>query len=125
MSIELVDSEGRSLPVSVWHWGLLHSTVECARPPLFTDAGFLDQLRLGGADLAADQVNELREYLETVVLPRIGPGCRMLHDLSVTDQPDDGTLFREPRERNYSLPHEALVSVVEFLRHARAPVGVR
>jgi hypothetical protein len=125
MSIDLVDSQGRSLTVNAWNWGLLHFTIECARPALFPDADFRDRLRSGGAELSTDQVGLLCQYLDEVVLPRIGPGQRMLHDLSVTNEPDDGTFHRDQLEKYYSLHHDVLVSVIRFLRDAHAPVAVR
>ncbi len=124
MSIILSDVQDRSLDVNAWNWGVLHFAVSCAKPPLFAGSDVLARLRSGGAKLSADQVELLYHYLKEVVLPRIEPGHRMLHDLSVTDEPDDGTFYRDELERNYSLHHDVLVSVIDFLRDAQAPVVV-
>jgi hypothetical protein len=124
MSITLVDGPDRSLKVDAWNWGVLISTIEQARPALFQDVE-LRRMRSGGAELPAGAVELLRRHLEASVLPRIGPGERMLHDLSVTDEPDDGTFHRDQLERNYSLQREVLVTVIDFLSSARGPVTLR
>ncbi|KAB8141206.1 hypothetical protein F8S13_20620 [Chloroflexia bacterium SDU3-3] len=124
MSITLTDADGASLDVNAWNWGVLHYTLACCTPPLLPDEELLDQLRFGGVELAAAEAAEIRQYLLAVVLPRIGPGERMLADLSVTNVPDDGTFYRDDPAKNYSLSHEVLVSVIEFLGRARPPIRV-
>jgi len=124
MSIRLRDTRGRSLAVNAWNWGVLHFAVECSRPPLFPDEGFRELLRSGGTELSAEQADELRQYLEEVVLPLLAPGQRLLHDLSVTDEPDDGAFHRDRLEKNYSLHHDVLVAVIQFLRETGGPIAV-
>jgi hypothetical protein len=125
MSIVLEDGAGHSLKVNAWNWGVLHFAVECARPPLFHDEDFMVALRHGGAELDAAQVAALRDFLADVVLPRLAPGERLQHDLSTTSAPDDGTLHRDDLRKNYSLRHDVLVAIIDFLKQASAPVHVR
>jgi hypothetical protein len=123
MSVILTDNGGKSLKVNAWNWGVLHFTLACCKPPLLAEP-LLEQLRSGGVELAAVEVEAIRGYLREVVLPMIGPGQRMLHDLSVTSEPDEGTFFRDEPERNYSLRHDVLGAVIEFLEDAGTPVLV-
>jgi hypothetical protein len=123
LGITLEDSQGKSISVNAWNWGVLHFTVTCARPKFLKD-DFLGNLRFGGVSLSEDQSATLLNFLEEVVLPRLKPGQRMFYDLSVTDEPDDGTLHRDNLEKNYSLHHSVLVSVIEFLRNAQPPINV-
>ena len=125
MSIILEDALGKTIKVNAWNWGVLHFAVACAKPPVFEDEDFLGRLRYGGGvTLSKEQADSLFEYLTEVVLPRLKPGQRMLTDFSVTDEPDDGTMHRDDLEKNYSLHHEVLVSVLHFLHEAQAPIEV-
>jgi hypothetical protein len=125
MSITLTDSQGRSITVNAWNWGVLHYTVERSRPALFPDEQFLEGLRYGWVELSSVQADLLRRYVQDAVLPLLKPGQRMLFDLSITDEPDDGTFYRDHLEKNYSLQYETLVSVIEFLRDGVPPIAVR
>ena len=124
MSVILVDGEEKTLPVNAWNWGVLHYTLICSKPKLLADEQLLEQLRFGGVELGESEVMEIRSYLREVVLPLIKPGERMLHDFTVTDESDDGTLYREGLEKNYSLHYDVLVAVIAFLDAAKAPVRV-
>ena len=124
MSVILEDSQGKSIQVNAWNWGVLHYAVACAKPPVLDDQDFLELLRFGGVSLSEEQADGLLVYLVNVVLPRLKPGQRMLTNFSVTDEPDDGTLHKDNLEKNYSLHYDVLVSVVQFLREAQAPINV-
>lgn len=124
MSITLEDAQGQRVDVNAWNWGVLHYAVACAKPPVFEDEEFLEVLRFGGVTLAQEQADDFWEYLSEVVLPLLKPGQRMLLDFSVTDEPDDGTFHRDDLEKNYSLRYEVLLSVVQFLQDAEAPIKV-
>jgi hypothetical protein len=124
MSIRLTDNAGQSLKVNAWNWGLLHYTVTCAKPPLFDDEALLNGLRHGGAELDESQVRKLHDYLNEVIRPMIPIGHRMLFDLSTTLEADDGTLYQDDLRKNYSLRQDVLISVINFLDVARAPVHV-
>ena len=124
MSVILTDTEGKTLQVNAWNWGVLHYTLACCQPKLLEDDQLLEQLRFGGVELSDLEVAEIRSYLRDVVLPRIKPGERMLYDLTVTDEPDDGTFYREELAKNYSLHYDVLVAVIAFLEEARPPISV-
>ncbi len=126
MSIVLEDAAERSLQVNAWNWGVLHHVVQSATPPLLDD-DTLEALRFGGGlELSQEEIVALYVILEKLALPLLQPGQRMFFDFSVTYEPDDGTFYREENEmhRNYSLHYEVLVSVMDFLKQAAAPVTI-
>lgn len=124
MSVHLDTADGRSMRVNVWNWGVLHHQVELAG--LFPDEVWAPKRFNGGGELDAEQVQELASFLERKLLPKLRAGERMFFDGSVTDVPDDGTLYREESERwkNYSLSHAVLVEVIDLLKSAGGPVSI-
>jgi hypothetical protein len=123
MSVLLTDSQGESLKVNAWNWGVLHFTVTCSKVPLFEEET-VDALRYGGIDLSENHVKVLHNFLKQVVLPLLKPGERLLDDLSVTSELDDGTFHRDDLSKNYSLHYEVLVQIIEFLADSKAPIKV-
>ncbi len=124
MSFTLTDADETDFKVNAWNWGVLHYLVESAG--LFPDEIWEPVRYNCGTPLDSEQVILLAGFLEAEVLPKMKPGDRMFFDGSITDEPDDGTFYREESEmwRNYSLHHSVLTKIIEFLRTARAPVGV-
>jgi hypothetical protein len=124
MSFILEADGGRDLQVNSWNWGVLHELVIQAR--LFPEDVWAPFRYNCGAALDADQVRLLAEFLEKRILPRLGEDGRMFFDGRVTDVPDDGTFFRDPKEmeKNYSLHRGVLIQVIDFLKTAGGPVTV-
>ena len=122
MSITLRDIEGQELRVNAWNWAVLHERVLLAA---ILPEKLWKPMRVGGGTSLDDgQVAKLASFLEDELLPRIGENARMFLDGSVTETPDDGTLYAEPELwKNYSLHHVVLCRVIDFLRAARAPVS--
>jgi hypothetical protein len=124
MSIHLEAAEGRSLKVNAWNWGVLHHRVAAAR---ILPAEIWETMRFNAGDeLDPGHVKVLIEFLERRVLSCLRVGERMFFDGSVTDQPDDGTFYRDEKERwkNYSLHRSVLIAIIEFLKAAGSPVRV-
>jgi hypothetical protein len=48
----------------------------------------------------------------------------MLFDLSTTSEGDDGTLYQDDLRKNYSLRQDVLISIINFLEMAQAPVNI-
>ena len=61
-------------------------------------------------------------FVNEVIRPLIPVGHRMLFDLSTTSEPDDGTFYQDDLRKNYSLRQDVLISVINFLEMAQAPV---
>lgn len=123
MSVILEDARGESLQVNAWNWGVLHFALEHAKPQLL-EADTLTLMRSGGATLNERDILFVAAFLERVLLPRIGPGMRMMPDFSVTDAPDDGTFHRDDLAKNYSPHHDVLTSLIAFLAKAQAPLSI-
>ena len=121
MSVHLCTADGRDLKVNAWNWGTLHELVE--RAGWFDEDTWAPLRYNGGVELDAAATARLA----TEVLPRMRPGERALLDGSITDVPDDGTFYRGEDElwKNYSLDHDVLVAIIEFLRAAGGPVSVQ
>lgn len=117
MGVSLTSETGATLNVNAWNWGVLHHVVAALR--VMPDEPWAIA-RSGGVDLEPAEVSTLAEALEEHVLPCLRPGERMFFDGSVTDVPDNGTLYRDESElwRNYSLSREVLADVIAFLRGA-------
>jgi hypothetical protein len=124
VSIILRANDDQDLKINVWNWGVLHHLVSCG--DIFSEEFWEPKRHNCGGELDADQIATLVGFLESDVLPRLQPGQRMFHDGSVTDEPDDGTFYRDEEEmwRNYSLHYSMLVKVIEFLRLAPPPIDV-
>jgi hypothetical protein len=75
-------------------------------------------------ELDQQQVTTLADFLESRVLVRLGDGERLLMDGTVTDVPDDGTLYRDDLAKNYSVRRQMLVLIIDLLRAAKGPVRV-
>jgi hypothetical protein len=122
MSVTLQDRDGAIFKMSVWSWGLLHHTFVLA--DLFDDDTSA-RLRAGQVVLSEQQVEALVAHLEEGLLPEIPPGQRLLHDFTLTRDPDDGTFHRDHLERNYSLDHSVLTDLIAFLKQAVPPITRR
>lgn len=117
MGYDLTDraDEDRILFVNAWNW---RPTVEIVRR-----AGLLDAPRLEGlvqqcsATLVlADEARAIARHLREAVLPSLSTDARIRLDGRVTDEPDDGTLYRRPDEfdRNYGATRTWLESFAAF-----------
>lgn len=124
MTVRLTDGTGRSLKVNAWNWGMLHHAVNCASPALFDNEAVVIGLRYGGVELDKGQVDKLHDFLNEVIRPMIPNGQRMQFDFSITSEPDDRTFYTDDLRKNYSLRHDVLVSVIDFLATAQAPVQI-
>lgn len=124
MSFTLQDAKDDDFRLNAWNWGVLHHLV--VRAAILPDQVWEPARYNAGAELDTEQIGVLADFLEQSLLPRLQPGERMYHDGSVTDEPDDGTFYREEGEmwKNYSLHHSVLIGVIAFLRQAEAPVQV-
>jgi hypothetical protein len=122
VSIVLVSANG-DLKVSAWTWGPIHDLVAAAGI-LPADLWEMTRYNGTGAELDERQTAVLADFLESRILARLGEGERLLADGTVTDVPDDGTLYRDDLSKNYSVRREMLLRIIDFLRAAKGPVRV-
>jgi hypothetical protein len=117
MSFTLVDmgSENFEFSTNVWHW---RAALEVIKNLDILSEGLVRQMGYNamGSKLELQDAHLLGEKIRDVVLPRLGPGKRIFADLSVTDQPDDMTLYKDEDEqwKNYSVSYEWLKDFADF-----------
>lgn len=115
MSVSFRREDGTILRMNAWSWGVLHEVIFALE---VIPEGQWEPARTGSCRLEAEQVTALVDALDREVVPCFEPGVRMLVDGTFTEEPDDGTFYRDESEmwRNYSLHHDVLIEAVEFLR---------
>jgi hypothetical protein len=118
MGVILADlkREDRAENCNWWNW---RPTVELLRQSGLFDAERLELMRYNaGARVSEGEARAVAQFLEDRVLPALRPGDRVMLDGSVTDVPDDGTLYREPAEqfKNYSANEAWLRRFAAFCR---------
>jgi hypothetical protein len=117
MSFTLIDqgSEGFELNANVWTW---KAVVEIIRNLDIIDEGAVRQMSYNatGVKLTIEQAHEIGQRIRDEVLPKLAPDKRMFADLSVTDAPDDKTLYRDGDEqwKNYSVSYDWLKEFSDF-----------
>ncbi len=117
MSFTLIDlgSENYEFRANVWNW---KTTLEIIKSFDLIDEGKLRQMNYTatGAAVSHEDAQAVGEKIQNEILPKLAPNKRIFMDLSVTDKPDDGTLYRDEDEqwKNYSADYEWLKEFAEF-----------
>jgi hypothetical protein len=117
MSFTLMDlsSENYEFRANVWNW---KTALEIIKSFDVVSEGKLRQMTYNGtgARLEKEEAHLVAEKIRDVMLPKLEPNKRILMDLSITDKPDDGTLYRDEDEqwKNYSTDYEWLKEFSEF-----------
>ena len=117
MSFTLLDqgSENFEFSVNVWSW---KAAVEIIRSFDNLDEGALRQLGYNatGVKISMKDAHEIGTRIRDQILPKVPAGKRMYADLTITDEPDDMTLYKDSDEqwKNYSVSHEWLKDFSEF-----------
>ena len=117
MSFTLMDmgAESFEFRVNVWNW---KPTLEIIKSFDIIDEGKLRQMSYNatGAKFSLEEAREIGERIRDEFLPKLEPNKRIFSDLSVTDAPDDGTLYRDEDEqwKNYSTNYNLLKDFADF-----------
>lgn len=117
MSFTLMDlgSENFELRANVWSW---KPTLEIIKSFDILSDGKLRQMEYNatGVKLDKEEAHLIGEKIQREVLPKLEPNKRMFMDLTVTDQPDDGTLYKDEDDqwKNYSVNYDWLKEFSEF-----------
>lgn len=117
MSFTLIDlgSENFEFTASVWNW---KAAVELIRSFDIVGEGALRQMSYNatGVKIPMDTAREIGTRIRDEILPKVGPGMRMYSDMTVTEDPDDMTLYKDDDEqwKNYSVTHAWLKDFAEF-----------
>jgi hypothetical protein len=108
-------SESFEFRVNVWNW---KPTLEIIKSFDIVDEGKLRQMNYNatGAKFSLEEAHEIGEKIRNEILPKLEPNRRIFSDLSITDAPDDGTLYRDEDEqwKNYSTSYALLKDFSDF-----------
>lgn len=108
-------SENFEFSSSVWHW---KAALEVIKSLDIIGEGAIRQMTYNatGVKISMDEAREIGMRIRDEILPKVPAGKRMFADLSITDAPDDGTLYRDGDEmwKNYSVTHDWLAEFSDF-----------
>jgi hypothetical protein len=117
MSFTLTDlgSEGFEFHANVWNW---KATLEIIRQLDILSEGAIRQMTYNatGVKVSPNDAHEIGSRIQKEYLPRLAPDKRIFADLTITDAPDDMTLYRDSDEewKNYSVSHDWLKDFSDF-----------
>lgn len=117
MSFTLMDSssEGFEFRANVWNW---KTVLEIIKSFDVISEGKLRQINYNatGATIEQEEAHLIGEKIREEILPKLAPNKRIFSDLSITDAPDDGTLYNDEDEKwkNYSATYDWLKDFSEF-----------
>jgi hypothetical protein len=117
MSFTLLDTgaENFEFHANVWNW---KTALEIIKSFDILSDGKLRQMEYNatGVKLEKEEAHEIGEKIRAEILPKLEPDKRIFIDLSVTDVPDDGTLYKDEDEqwKNYSANYDWLKDFSDF-----------
>ena len=117
MSFTLMDlgSANFEFRANVWNW---KTTLEIIKSFDLLSDGKIRQMEYNatGVKLEKDEAHLIGERIRSEILPRLEPNKRIFSDLSITDEPDDGTLYKDEDEqwKNYSANYMWLKDFSDF-----------
>lgn len=122
MSFTLHDmsSENHEFTVSVWKW---KAALEVIKGLDVISEGKVRQMGYNamGIKIDREEAHLIGEEIRMKVLPRLAPSKRIFADGSITDEPDDGTIYRDDDEqwKNYSVSHDWLRDFADFCTRSK------
>ncbi len=117
MSFTLMDlgAENFEYRASIWNW---KTALEIVKSFDIISEGKLRQMNYTatGVSLDKEEAHAIGEKIRDEILPKLAPDKRIFSDLSITDAPDDGTLYHDDDEKwkNYSASYEWLKEFSDF-----------
>jgi hypothetical protein len=117
MSFTLQDmgSENFEFSANVWNWKAL---LEILKEMDIISEGKVRQMGYNamGVKVDVDDAHLIGAKIRDELLPKLEPDKRMYSDGTITDAPDDMTLFKDEDEqwKNYSVNHDWLKDFSEF-----------
>ena len=108
-------AENFEFRANVWNW---KTALEVIKSFDILSDGKLRQMEYNatGVKLEKEEAHLIGEKIRAEILPKLAPNKRMFSDLSVTDAPDDGTLYKDEDEqwKNYSASHDWMKDFSDF-----------
>ena len=117
MSFTLIDmgSESFEFSANVWNW---KAALEVIKSLDIVGEGSIRQMTYNatGVKIEMNDAHEIGSRIRAEILPKLAPNKRIFSDLSITDAPDDKTLYRDGDEqwKNYSVSHDWLEEFADF-----------
>ena len=117
MSFTLHDmgSESYEFTANVWNW---KAALEVVKNLDIMSESKVRQMSYNamGVKVDMDEAHLIGEKIRGEVLPRLEPDKRIYADGTITDEPDDMTLFKDDDEqwKNYSVSYEWLKDFSDF-----------
>lgn len=110
-----LSAENFEFRANVWNW---KTTLEIIKSFDVVSEGKLRQINYNatGATIEQEEARLIGEKIRDEILPKLAPDKRIFSDLSITDAPDDGTLYHDDDEKwkNYSASYDWLKEFSEF-----------
>ncbi len=117
MSFTLIDlsTENFEFQANVWNW---KTVLEIIKSFDIISERTLRQMESNatGVSVSKEEVNLIGERIRDEILPKLVPNKRIFSNLSITDKPDDGTIYKDADEKwkNYSAKHDWLKDFADF-----------
>lgn len=117
MSFTLHDmsTENFEFTANVWNW---KAALEVIKELDILSESKVRQMGYNamGVKVDLEEAHLIGEQVRAKILPKLEPNKRMYADGSITDQPDDMTLFKDDDEqwKNYSVSYEWLKDFSDF-----------
>ena len=117
MSFTLIDLKSRNneFPASVWNWRVAVAVIR--------DLNIVDEFQTkrmletaSGIKIEESAAREIGRRIREDLLPKLSPNKRIFEDLSITDEPDDGTFYGhgEDNWKNFSAGYRWLEDFADF-----------
>ena len=117
MSFTLHDmgSENFEFSANVWNWKAILEVIKDL--DVFSE-GKVRQMGYNamGVKVDPEDAHLIGAKLRDQILPKLAPDKRMFADGTITDQPDDGTIYKDDDEqwKNYSVSHDWVKDFSDF-----------
>jgi hypothetical protein len=117
MSFTLHDmgSENFEFSANVWNWKAILEVIKDL--DVFSE-GKVRQMGYNamGVKVDMEDAHLIGAKLRDQILPKLAPDKRMFADGTVTDEPDDGTIYKDEDEqwKNYSVSHDWVKDFSDF-----------
>ncbi len=117
MSFTLMDmsSENFEFRSSVWNW---KATLEVINSLDIISQGKVREMsnNATGTKVSNEEAQIIGNKIQAEILPKLEPNKRIYSNLSISDRPDDGVIYKDKDEewRNYSADYNYLSEFSEF-----------
>ena len=117
MSFTLIDlsSENFEFQSNVWNWKAVLAIIKSFD---IVSEGKIRQMSSNatGISVSNEEAQLIGEKMRKDILPELEPNKRIFADLSITDKPDDGTIYKDEDDqwKNYSADYYWLKEFSEF-----------